>query len=45
MQPKKIPLLSEAGISFQDAAVSVVTKEHMQEGKANVEIMTRALQD
>lgn len=30
---KKITFLSDAGISFQDAAVSVVTNEQMQEGK------------
>lgn len=42
---KKITFLSDAGISFQDAAVPVVTNEQMQEEKGKIELITRALQD
>lgn len=42
---KQTTFLSDAGISFQGAAVPVVTNEQMQEEKGNVELITRALQD
>lgn len=41
---KKMTFLSDAGISFQDAAVPVRTNEKMQEEKGNAKFKTRALQ-